>query len=78
MAKVEVQSVVQVATRFADVWARLAHLADAADLPTRAREHLAKAQRLTVQWLATLAFFWAASRAGATPWTWRPTWSRRS
>ncbi len=53
------QSVARVAARFADVWACLAHLADAADLPARAREHLAKAQRLTVQWLATLAFFWA-------------------
>jgi hypothetical protein len=52
------QSIERVAARFADVWARLAHLADAADLPVRAREHLAKAQRLTVQWLATLAFFW--------------------
>ena len=55
----QVQSVAQVAARFADVWARLAHLADAADLPARARAHLAKAQRLTVPWLATLAFFWA-------------------
>ena len=54
------QTVKRVAARCADVWARLAHLADAADLPGRAREHLAKAQRLTVQWLATLAFFWAA------------------
>jgi len=51
--------VAQVAARFADVWARLACLADAADLPARAREHLAKAQRLTVPWLATPAFFWA-------------------
>jgi hypothetical protein len=38
------------------VWARLA---DAADLPACAREHFAKAPRLTVQWQATLAFFWA-------------------
>ena len=53
------QSVARVAARFADVLARLADLADAADLPTRAREHLAKAQRLTVPWLATLACFWA-------------------
>ncbi|WP_295458435.1 DUF6399 domain-containing protein [uncultured Thiodictyon sp.] len=56
----QVQSVAQVAARFADVWARLTRLAAAADLPTRAREHLAKAQRLTVQWLASLAFFWAS------------------
>ncbi len=60
LANGQVQSVAQVAARFADVWARLAHLADAADVPTRAREHLAKAQRLTVQWLASLAFFWAS------------------
>ena len=53
------QAVEHVAARFAEVWARLAQLADAADLPARAREHLAKAQRLTVPWLATLAFFWA-------------------
>ncbi|NCA91269.1 MAG: hypothetical protein EOM92_20925, partial [Gammaproteobacteria bacterium] len=53
------QAVAHVAARFAAVWARLAQLADAADLPARAREHLAKAQRLTVPWLATLAFFWA-------------------
>ena len=54
----QVQPVTRVAARFAAVWARLAHLAEAADLPARAREHIAKAQRLTVQWLATLAFFW--------------------
>jgi hypothetical protein len=58
LANGQAQSVERVAARFADVWAHLAHLAKAADLPARAREHLAKAQRLTVQWLATLAFFW--------------------
>jgi hypothetical protein len=58
LANGHAQPVARVAARFADVWAHLAHLADAADLPARAREHLAKAQRLTVQWLATLAFFW--------------------
>ena len=52
------QGVARVAARFADVWERLARIAEAADLPMRAREHLAKAQRLTVPWLATLAFFW--------------------
>jgi hypothetical protein len=52
-----VQSVAQVAARFAAVWGRLAGLAD---VPTRAREPLAKAQRLAVQWLAPLAFFWAS------------------
>jgi hypothetical protein len=53
------QPVERVAARFAEVWACLARLADAADLPARARERLAKAQRLTVQWLATLTFFLA-------------------
>jgi hypothetical protein len=52
------QAVERVAERFADVWAHLAQIAKAADLPARACEHLAKAPRLTVQWLATLAFFW--------------------
>ena len=56
----QVQPVAQVAARFAAVWAHLARLAEAADLPARAREHLAKAQRLTVPWLASLAFFWAS------------------
>ena len=55
----QVQPVAQVAARFAEVWARLARLAEAADLPARARERIAKAQRLTVQWLATLTFFFA-------------------
>ncbi len=60
LASGQVQSVARVAARFADVWACLADLADAADLPARAREHLAKAQRLTVPWLASLAFFRAS------------------
>jgi len=55
----QVQPVAQVAARNASVWARLARLAKAADVPARAREHSAQAQRLTVQWLATLAFFLA-------------------
>jgi uncharacterized membrane protein YfbV (UPF0208 family) len=53
----------RIAQRFADVWARLQQLADAADLPTRARERLAKAQRLTIQFLATIAFFFATVEA---------------
>jgi hypothetical protein len=48
-----------VAARFEDVWTRLQRLAEAADLPARARERLAKAQRLTIQFLATLTFFFA-------------------
>jgi hypothetical protein len=54
-----VQPVERVAARFADLWARLHRLAAAADLPARAREQLAKAQRLTVNWLAYLAFFFS-------------------
>ncbi|WP_300988989.1 DUF6399 domain-containing protein [Thiocapsa sp.] len=38
-------------------------MAEAAELPERARERLAKAERLTVQWLATLAFFFATVTA---------------
>ncbi len=53
------QPIERVAARFAAVWARLDGLADAANLPARAREHLLKAQRLTVRWLAALAFFLA-------------------
>jgi Family of unknown function (DUF6399) len=55
----QVQSVECVAARFEAVWTRLKRLAEAADLPTRARERLAKAQRLTTQLLATLTFFFA-------------------
>ena len=40
------------AARFAEVWARLARLAEAADLPARARGHIAKAQRLAGEWHA--------------------------
>lgn len=52
-----VQAVEQVAAGFEQVWTRLSRLADATDLPARARERLAKAQRLTVHWLAYLTFF---------------------
>jgi hypothetical protein len=44
----------RIAQRFAGVWTRLQQLADAAELPTRARERLAKAQRVTIQFLATI------------------------
>jgi hypothetical protein len=54
-----VQPVERVAARFTEVWTRLKGLAEAADLPERARERIMKAERLTVQWLATLAFFFA-------------------
>jgi hypothetical protein len=58
-----VQPVERVAARLTAVWLRLKGLAEAADLPERARERLAKAERLTVQWLATLAFFFATVTA---------------
>ena len=57
------QPVERIAARFAAVWSRLHGLAVAADLPNRARERLAKAERLTVQWLATLTFFFATITA---------------
>lgn len=59
----QTQTVAHVAARFASVWERLRGLAEAADLPNRARERLAKAERLTVQWLATLTFFFATVTA---------------
>jgi hypothetical protein len=55
----QAQPVEQVAQRLNDVWTRLGRIAAAADLPTRARERLAKAQRLTTQLLATITFFFA-------------------
>ena len=45
----QAQPAERLAPRLEDVWRRLKGLADSADLPTRAREHLAKAQRLTTQ-----------------------------
>ncbi len=51
------QSPADLAERFAGLWHRLERLAKAAALPAAARERLAKAQRLTAQLLATMAFF---------------------
>lgn len=59
----QMQPVARVATRFTAVWSRLKGLAEAADLPERARERLAKAERLTVQWLAAPTFFFATLTA---------------
>jgi hypothetical protein len=59
----QTQPVERVAARFTDVWTRLKGLAEAADLPERARERIMKAERLTVQWLATLTFFFATVTA---------------
>ncbi|WP_093028410.1 DUF6399 domain-containing protein [Thiocapsa roseopersicina] len=59
----QTRPVERVAARFTDVWTRLKGLAEAAELPERARERIMKAERLTVQWLATLAFFFATVTA---------------
>ena len=59
----QTQPVERVVARFTEVWTRLKGLAEAAELPERARERLAK--RLTVQWLATLAFFFATVTASS-------------
>jgi hypothetical protein len=53
----QAQPVERVAQRLEAVWERLRRLAEAADLPGRARARLAKAQRLTTQLLATITFF---------------------
>lgn len=53
------QPLEHLAERFETVWSRLYTLARDADLPSRGREHLAKAQRLTTQLLATVTFFFA-------------------
>jgi hypothetical protein len=55
----QIQPVAPLAERFRAVWARLHQIATAAELPSRAHERLAKAQRVTTQLLATLTFFFA-------------------
>jgi len=45
--------------RLTTIWQRLERLAEAADLPARARAHLEKAKRLNTALLATIAFFFA-------------------
>lgn len=57
------QPVERVAQRIGDAWARVHQLAEAADLPSRARERIEKAKRVTTQWLATIAFFFATLHA---------------
>jgi len=59
----QAQPAKRLAPRFADVWKRVKGLADRTDLPARAREHLAKAQPMTAQLLATLTFFFAKCMA---------------
>ena len=53
----------RVAERFAACWRQLGELAEQIDLPERARERIAKAERLTTQLLATVAFFFATIQA---------------
>ena len=53
----------RVAERFTACWRQLAELAEQIDLPERARERIAKAERLTTQLLATLTFFFATIQA---------------
>jgi hypothetical protein len=55
----EAQPPERLAARLSAIWQRLEALAEAADLPARARAHLAKAQRLNAALLATIAFFFA-------------------
>ena len=57
------QPVERVAQRMGDAWARVHPLAEAADWPSRARERIEKAKRVTTQWLATIAFFFATLHA---------------
>jgi hypothetical protein len=49
----------RLAARLEGIWQQLEGIARAADLPARARAHLAKAQRLTTALLATVTFFFA-------------------
>jgi PAS domain-containing protein len=57
------QPVERVAQRIGDAWARVHQLAETADLPSRARERIEKAKRVTTQLLATIAFFFATLHA---------------
>lgn len=66
------QSPERVGERLTACWQQLGALADRIGLPERARERIAKAERLTTQLLATLAFFFATIQAkvealGLTP-----------
>lgn len=57
------QPVERVAQRIGDAWARVHQLAETADWPSRARERIEKAKRVTTQLLATIAFFFATLHA---------------
>jgi hypothetical protein len=57
------QPVERVAQRMGDAWAHVHQLAAAVDLPSRARERIEKAKRVTTRLLATIAFFFATLHA---------------
>ena len=57
------QPVARVAERFTACWRQLAELTGQIALPERARERIAKAERLTTQLLATLTFCFATIQA---------------
>jgi hypothetical protein len=59
----QTQPVERLAKRLQAIWSRLKALAEAADLLQRACERLAKAERLSVQLLATIVFFFATVTA---------------
>jgi hypothetical protein len=56
----EAQPPEQLGERLGAIWQRLGAVADAAELPQRARAQLQKAERLTTALLATIAFFFAS------------------
>ncbi len=53
----------RVGERLAACWRQLGELADAISLPERARERIAKAERLTTSMLATITFFFTTIQA---------------
>lgn len=59
----QIQPTERVAQRFAQLWERLVRVAEAADLPARSRQKIAKARRVTTQLLATISFFFATLEA---------------
>jgi hypothetical protein len=59
----QAQPTERVEQRFTGLWERLEQLANGADLPTRSRQKIAKARRVTTQLLATVSFFFATLQA---------------
>jgi hypothetical protein len=71
----QAQPTERVEQRFAGLWARLAQLPGAADLPARSRQKIAKARRVTTPLLATVSFFFATLQGLRST---RSTWLPRS